>query len=120
MKSIIFLLFLNIFLLAGNGPLKEQLHNMLLDTLPETMCKEKVIFTECYSVTIQECKTLVAKSVTPCFKQFESKINENINREQFINISNDIGKCVGDKYYKSLKKELKIDLACYNSSKWLK
>ena len=78
-------------------------------------CQEKVIFTECYSVTIQECKTLVAKSVTPCFKQFESKINENINREQFINISNDIGKCVGDKYYKSLgetinnrKKKLKL------------
>jgi len=120
MKSIIFLLFLNVFLFASNGPSKEQLHNMLLDTLPETMCKEKVIFTECYSVTTQECKTLVTKSVTPCFEQFKSKINGNINREQFINIADDIGKCVGDKYYKVLQKENKVDSACYNSSKWLK
>ncbi len=120
MKSIVLLVFLNVLLLASNGPSKEQLHNMLIDTLPETMCKEKLIFIECYSVSIHECKTLVAKSVTPCFKQFESKINGNINQEQFINIADDIGKCVGNKYYKSLKKELKLDLACYNSSKWLK
>jgi len=120
MKQTMLILFLNVFLLAGNGPSKEQLHNMLVDTLPETMCKEKLIFTECYSVSIQECKTLVAKSVTPCFKQFESNINGNINREQFINIADDIGKCVGSKYYKNLKKENKVNFACYNSSKWLK
>ncbi len=84
------------------------------------MCKEKLIFTECYSVTIQECKTLVEKSVTPCFKKYESKIIENISREQFINIADDIGKCVGELYYRSLKEELKLDVACYNSSEWLK
>jgi len=120
MKQIILIIFLNVYLLASNGPSKEQVHNMLLDTLPGTMCKEKLIFTECYSITIKECKTLVAKSVTPCFKQFEGKINKNINREQFINIADDIGKCVGHKYYTILQRENRVDSDCYNSSKWLK
>lgn len=70
MKQTILIPLLSIFSFADNGLSKEQLHNMLLNTSPETMCKENPIFTECYSVTIQECKTLVAKSVTPCFKQF--------------------------------------------------
>lgn len=120
MRQIILILLLNIFSFADNGPSKEQLHNMLLNTLPESMCKENLIFTECYSVTIQDCKTLVAKSVTPCFSQFENKINGNINREQFINIADDIGECVGSKYYKTLQKEHKVDAVCYNSPKWLK
>jgi hypothetical protein len=90
---------------------------MLLDALPKTMCKEKLVFTECFSVTIQECRSLVAKFVTPCFRQFENEITENINREQFINIADDIGQCVGDRYYESLKKELKVDEACYDSLK---
>lgn len=120
MKQIILILLLNIFLFADNGPSKEQLHNMLLNTLPETMCKEKLIFTECYSVTIQDCKTLVAKSVTPCFTQFENKLNGKITREQFINIADDIGQCVGNKYSETLQKENKVDLVCYHSPKWLK
>ena len=120
MKQTILILLLSILSFADNGPSKEQLHNMLLNVLPETMCKENLIFTECYSVTIQECKTVVANSVTPCFKQFENKINENTNREQFINIADNIGKCVGSRYSKILQKEDKLDLACYLSPKWLK
>ncbi|MDD2896596.1 MAG: hypothetical protein PHG81_11335 [Aliarcobacter sp.] len=120
MKQIILIFFLSIYVFANNEPLKKQLHNMLLQTLPETTCKEKLIFIECYFVTIQECKILIEKSVTPCFEQFENKVNGNISREQFINIAGDIGKCVGSKYYKILQKENKVDLTCYHSPKWLK
>ena len=76
MRQIILILLLNIFSFADNGPSKEQLHNMLLNTLPESMCKENLIFTACYSVTIQDCKTLVAQSVTPCLYNLKIKLME--------------------------------------------
>jgi len=113
MRTMILILLLSTFSFAGNGPSKEQLHEVLLKTLPENLCKEGTVCRECYSVNKQECKVLVSKLVTPCFNKFENELDGNINREKFINIADKIGSCVGDDYYAINKNQGKVDLVCY-------
>ncbi len=98
---------------------KIDIHKKIVEELPRLACSSEM-YKECYSVSEEECTTLMALFAESCFKTYENNMTADKTLNELAEVGNKIGYCTGFIYDMTLQKAKKADVQCIKDPKWSK